>query len=158
MNLIPYLYFDGTCAEAVQFYTEVFGGTISSLQRWSEMPPNPNYPISDEQKNRVMHAHMNAKGFALMASDGMPGTEQKGGNVSLSLNFEDVEEGEKLFEALSNEGAVETPLTEMFWGAKFGQFTDKFGIDWMFNIALTPAPANNEELTLRNAKPADDPL
>jgi PhnB protein len=143
MNLIPYLYFDGTCAEAMQFYSEVFGGTISSMQRWSEMPPNPNYPISDEQKNRVMHAHLDAKTFSLMASDGMPGTEQKGGNISLSVNLDDVAEGEKLFEALSSGGAVEKPLTEMFWGAKFGQFTDKFGIEWMFNIALARATVNN---------------
>jgi PhnB protein len=143
MNLIPYLYFDGTCAEAMQFYADVFGGTISSLLRWSEMPPNPDYPISDHQKNRVMHATMEAKGFSLMASDGTPGTEQKGGNISLSLNLKDVAEGEKLFEALSREGTIQTPLTEMFWDAKFGQFTDKFGIDWMFNIALTRATANN---------------
>jgi PhnB protein len=143
MNLIPYLFFDGTCAEAMQFYAEVFGGTIASMQRWSEMPPNPSHPILDEHKNRVMHAHLNAKGFSLMASDGTPGGEQKGGNISLSLNFDDVAAGEKLFEKLSHEGAVETPLTTMFWGAKFGQFTDKFGIDWMFNIALSPATANN---------------
>jgi PhnB protein len=143
MKLIPYLYFDGTCADAIQFYAEVFGGTIVSSQRWSDMPPNPNYPISDEQKNRVMHVHMEAKSFALMASDGTPGTEQKGGNISLSLNLEDVAEGEKLFSALSSGGSVDTPLRDMFWGAKFGQFTDKFGIDWMFNIALTGAIANN---------------
>ena len=86
---------------------------------------------------------MDAKAVSLMASDGTPGNEQKGGNISLSLNFGDVAEGEKLFGALSSGGAVETPLTDMFWGAKFGQFTDKFGIDWMFNIALTPAAAHN---------------
>jgi PhnB protein len=107
------------------------------------MPPNPEYPISDEQKNRVMHAHMDAKTFSLMASDGTPGTEQKGGNISLSLNLKDVAEGEKLFEALSRGGTVEAPLRDMFWGAKFGQFTDKFGIDWMFNIELARATAHN---------------
>jgi PhnB protein len=85
---------------------------------------------------------MEANAFSLMASDGTPGTEQKGGNISLSLNLDDVAAGQKLFDALSNGGSVETPLTEMFWGAKFGQFTDKFGIDWMFNIALTGATAN----------------
>ena len=143
MKLIPYLFFDGTCAEAIQFYADVFGGTIASMSHWSDMPPNPSHPVSDEQKNRVMHAHMDAPGFSLMASDGTPGTEQKGGNLSLSLNFEDVAEGEKLFEALSDGGAIETPLADMFWGAKFGQFTDKFGIDWMFNIALTPVSANS---------------
>ena len=143
MKLIPYLFFDGTCDEAIQFYTEVFGGTIASLMRWSDMPPNPNYPISDEQKTRVMHVHMEAKAFSLMAADATPGTEQKGGNISLSLNLDDVAEGERLFAALSSGAEVETPLRDMFWGAKFGQFTDKFGIDWMFNIALTPATANN---------------
>jgi PhnB protein len=90
-----------------------------------------------------MHAHVEAKALSLMASDGTPGTERKGGNIRLSLNFEDVAEGEKLFEALSSGGAVEVPLRDMFWGAKFGQFTDKFGIDWMFDVALTPATANN---------------
>ena len=143
MNLVPYLFFDGTCAEAMQFYADVFGGTISVIQLWSEMPPNPNYPIPDEQKNRVMHAHMSSKSFSLMGSDGTPGNEQKGGNISLSLNFKDVTEGEKLFDALSKGGNVETPLSEMFWGAKFGQFTDKFGIDWMVNIELARATANN---------------
>ena len=142
MKLIAYLLFDGTCADAMQFYADVFGGTLASMQRWSEMPPNPNHPIADEHKNRVMHARMDAKAFSLMASDGMPGNEQKGGNISLSLNMEDVPEGERLFNVLSSGGAVETPLTDMFWGAKFGQFTDKFGIDWMFNIALTPAAAH----------------
>jgi PhnB protein len=141
MTLIPYLLFDGTCADAMQFYAKSFGATIAAMQLWSEMPPNPDHPISDEQKNRVMHARMDAKAFSLMASDGTPGNEQKGGNISLSLNLDDVAEGEQLFKTLSNGGVVETPLTDMFWGAKFGQFTDKFGIDWMFNIALTPAAA-----------------
>jgi len=142
MTLVPYLFFDGTCADAMQFYAEAFGGTLAPIQRWSDMPPNPNYPISDEQKNRVMHARMDSKAVSLMGADGTPGNEQKGGNISLSLNFEDVSEGEKLFKALSSGGVVETPLADMFWGAKFGQFTDKFGIDWMVNIALAPATAN----------------
>jgi len=143
MNLVPYLFFDGTCADAMEFYARVFGGTISSMQRWSDMPPNPNYPIPDAQKDRVMHASMSSTALSLMASDGTPGTEQKGGNISLSLNLNDVAEGERLFDALSSGGSVDTPLTEMFWGAKFGQFTDKFGIDWMFNIALVRETANN---------------
>lgn len=134
MALIPYLFFDGTCAEAMGFYAEVFDGTLAPIQRWTDMPPNPNYPISEEQKNRVMHARMDAKALSLMGSDGTPGKEQKGGNISLSMNFEDAAEGEKLFNALSSGGEIETPLRDMFWGAKFGQFTDRFGIDWMFNI------------------------
>jgi PhnB protein len=142
MTLLPYLFFDGTCEDAMRYYAELFGGTITSISHWSDMPPNPNYPISDEQKNRVMHARMDSKTFSLLASDGTPGSEQKGGNISLSLNLEDVAEGEKLFNALSSGGSIETPLTDMFWGAKFGQFTDKFGIDWMVNIALTPAEAS----------------
>jgi PhnB protein len=141
MTIMPYLFFDGTCADAMQFYADVFGGKLASMQRWSDMPPNPNFPVSDEQKNRIMHARMDSKSVSLMGSDGTPGNEQTGGNISLSLNFDDVAEGEKLFKALSSGGNVETPLTDMFWGAKFGQFTDKFGIDWMFNIALTPAAA-----------------
>jgi PhnB protein len=142
MKLIPYLFFDGTCEHAMQFYAQVFDGSLTAMQRWSDMPPNPNHPVAEDEKNRVMHVRMNAKGILLMASDGSPGDTHEGGNISLSLNFTDAAEGERLFNALSAEGDVETPLTDMFWGAKFGQFTDKFGIEWMFNVELAPAAAH----------------
>jgi PhnB protein len=139
MVLIPYLFFDGTCGDAMRFYAEVFGGTLGPVQHWSDMPPDPDHPVADEHKNRVMHARLHAKNLTLMASDTRPGTECKSGNVSLSLNLDDAARGEKLFAALASGGSIETPLADMFWGAKFGQCIDKFGIDWMFNITVTPA-------------------
>jgi PhnB protein len=78
MTMISYLFFDGTCDTAMKSYAEVFGGTIVSMQRWSEMPANPDYPISDERKNRVMHARLESNIVTLMGADGTPGTEQKG--------------------------------------------------------------------------------
>ena len=143
MNLIPYLLFDGTCADAMQFYAELFGAEITSMMRWADIPPSAGHPVSDADKDRVMHAHLQAKTFSLMAADGRPGTPKQGGNISLSVNLDDVATGEKLFAALSDGGAVETPLMDMFWGAKFGQVTDKFGVDWMLNITLAEAAAHS---------------
>jgi PhnB protein len=77
-----------------------------------------------------------------MASDGRAGAAQKGGNISLSLGTSDRAEGERVFNALAEGGTVDMPLADQFWGARFGQLTDRFGIDWMINIALAPVSAN----------------
>ena len=99
---------------------------------------------SESSMRKVMHARLESKSVNLMGSDGREGTDYKGGNISLSLSFTDVPEGEAIFNALSEGGEIETPLVDMFCGAKFGSFTDRFGIDWMINIELVPAAAHSQ--------------
>lgn len=146
MQLEPYLFFDGTCEEAIKHYAKVFGGEIAQIHRFADLPADAGAgmpPISEEWKQKIMHATVEAPGLKLMASDGRPGHVQKGGNISLSLGFDDRAEGERVFNELSEGGNVEMPLADQFWGARFGQFTDRFGIDWMISIALTPATASH---------------
>jgi PhnB protein len=140
MQLEPYLFFEGTCEAALTHYAKVFGGQITAIHRFGDMPADAGHPqMPDDYKQKVMHASFEAPGFKLMGSDGRPGTEQKGGNISLSLATTDLADGERVFNALSEGGKVEVPLADQFWGARFGSFTDRFGIDWMISIALTPA-------------------
>ena len=128
----PYLTFFGNCEEAMEFYKNTFQAEESSLMRFSEMPPNPAFPIPDEALNLVMHAHIKSGSLMLMASDSFEPVTI-GTNVNLSLNFSDEATQTDLFNKLSAGGQVIMPLQDTFWGARYGQCTDKFGISWMFN-------------------------
>ena len=135
MQLEPYLFFaDGKCEEALNFYKGVFKGEIGELSRWKEMPKDAGGPpVTPGTENRVMHASFRAPGVSFMASDASPGKTYGEGPMSLSLGTTDVAEAERVFKNLADGGSVEMPLADMFWGAKFGMLTDKYGIDWMIN-------------------------
>lgn len=136
----PYLIFNGTCEAAFLFYQSVFGGEFPYMGRFGEMPPSddPNCPpLAAEEANRIMHVSLPiSKETILMGSDS---TSQSGGvivgtNFSVSINTESKTEADKLFNGLSAGGTVIMPMTSTFWGAYFGMFTDKFGINWMVNF------------------------
>ncbi len=135
MQLEPYLFFTGgKCEEALNFYKGVFNGEIDGLSRWKEMPKDAGGPpVTPETENMVMHANFRAPGVSFMASDASPGKTYGEGSMSLSLGTGDVAEAERVFKNLAEGGSVEMPLADMFWGAKFGMLTDKYGIDWMIN-------------------------
>ena len=131
---VTYLNFDGNTREAMQFYARCFGAELS-LMPFSEMQ-GANIPA--ELKDRIMHARL-AKGptVLLMASDTMPGQGfplQVGNNFSVMIACESVEEIDKLFAALGQNGEVKMPLQNTFWAARFGMLTDQFGINWMLNF------------------------
>lgn len=132
-----YLTFDGTCEEAFNFYKSVFGGDFPMVGKFGDMPPQEGMPpISDEVKNRIMHMSLPISAeTVLMGSDTMPGIHdhQVGNNISLSINTDSREEADLIFTGLSAGGKVSMPLADTFWGAYFGMWTDKFGINWMVN-------------------------
>lgn len=132
MQLEPYLLFSGNCEEALSFYKSVLGGEIAGISRWKDMPKDAQGPpVTPENENKVMHARFEAGSIKLMAADASPEKSYGEGPISLSLATSDLAEAERVFDALSAGGKVEMPFSDMFWGAKFGMFTDKFGIDWM---------------------------
>ncbi|MBV8724339.1 MAG: VOC family protein [Candidatus Eremiobacteraeota bacterium] len=136
MDFEPYLLFDGKCEEALNFYKGIFGGNIE-LMRWSDAPKDAGGPpVTEETKNRVMHGRFKADGIAFMAGDATPGKTYGEGPISLSVGLTDVAAADRIFNALGAGGNVEMPMQEMFWGAKFGMLTDKYGIDWMVNCEL----------------------
>lgn len=128
--IIPYLNFNGNASEALGFYSKALNGEVVFKQTFGESPMES----SESQKNKIMHASFKAGGLQFLVSDTMEGQPVTGGtNLSLSLNFEDVNELNKTFAALSEGGKVTMELQDTFWGARFGMLTDKYGFNWMFN-------------------------
>ncbi|HSX45978.1 MAG TPA: VOC family protein [Candidatus Saccharimonadia bacterium] len=133
VHLDVYLYFQGNCKEAMEFYKSVFGGELT-VQTFGESPPEA-VPggLNDENKDQVMHARLEGGDIKLMASDGSKASA-KSAKVDLSLGGSDETRLREIFEKLSAGGEVGMPLTKMFWGDFFGQFVDKYGVSWMVNI------------------------
>jgi len=138
----PYLNFAGNTREAMTFYQSCAGGDLF-VQTAGEMPPGvadaPTDPDMQPPENPdfVIHARLTVGSAMLMASDAMPGgTLTVGNNVWVNIDCDTVAEIEKLFAAFSEGGTVLMPLADMFWNARFGMLTDKFGINWMFNCEL----------------------
>lgn len=131
----PYLNFSGNTEEAFNFYKSVFGGEFITLMRFKDAPEADKMPAGDREK--VMHVSLPiGKGNVLMASDAcesMGYTLTVGNNFYISINAESEEEADRLFNGLSAGGQVMMPLEKAFWGAYFGMFADKFGIQWMVN-------------------------
>lgn len=141
-SIIPYLYFDGTCEDAMNFYHSVLGGTIPYVGRYSDMPPsaeNDDCKNDPADANRIMHMSLQMEdGSVILASD-VPGKEMPGfkftagNNIAMSVNASNREHADKVFNGLSAGGTVTMPMNDTFWGAYFGMWIDKFGISWMVN-------------------------
>lgn len=138
MSLSSYLFFNGNCAEAFDFYRSIFGGEFSSYATYADAPPDMGVP--DSEKRKVMHVSLPVGDSVLMGSDtceafGPPRTQ--GTNFALSYNPTTKEEAERVFGSVLEGGEVGMPLQDTFWGAYFGQGTDRFGIEWMINVDLS---------------------
>lgn len=131
-KLNPYIHFESNAKEAMSFYKEVFGGELTmSTFGQGGMAHNP------EDNEKLMHAQLVAgNGITLMASD-TPKEWRKnpGATISISLSGNDEAELKGYWDKLSEGAQISQPLTAAPWGDQFGMLTDKFGIEWMVNIA-----------------------
>lgn len=128
--IIPYLNFNGNAAEALEFYAKALNGKITQQQTFG----GANMAQDETMKDKILHAVLEADQLKIMVSDCPPGVSvHSGDQVSLSLNFSDLESIEKTFSALAEGGNITMPLQDTFWGARFGMTKDKFGVHWMFN-------------------------
>src|SRR5215203_2921365 len=131
----PYLTFDGTTEAAFNFYKEALGNEFVTFQRFGDAPSDQKLPESEA--NRIMHVALPiGQNAVLMGSDTSAShghAVTMGNNFSISLGADSKEEAKKIFDGLSAGGRVTMPLADTFWGAYFGMFTDKFGINWMVN-------------------------
>jgi PhnB protein len=129
MKVQPYLYFDGRCEEALEFYKQAVGAEVIRLMRFKENPePQYNPPNSGD---KVMHASFRIGETELMASDGDCGGQTKFQGISLTLSASDVAHAERLFAALGAGGQVQMPMNKTFFAERFGMVADKFGVSWM---------------------------
>ena len=133
MELQPYLTFGGNCEEALNFYKETLNGEIAMLSYFD----SAQMEVPEAYKKKVMHSVLQLDKATVMASDSLPDYPLTiGNNISLSLNYEELNQMETAFKNLSAGGKVTMPLQDTCWGARFGMLTDQFGINWMFNCEL----------------------
>jgi len=130
-----YFNFLGNAEEAMNFYKTIFGGEFTGFQRFNDMPGCERLPPGEQTK--MMHIALTTpKGQVFMATDALESMDHKlsfGNNSYTMLNTESEAETERLYNGLSAGGKIESPLNKTFWGAYFGMFRDKFGVQWMVN-------------------------
>lgn len=136
MQVQPYLFFDGRCEEAVDFYRRALGAEVMMLMRFKDSPepPQPGM-VPPGSENKIMHSSFRIGDTTVMASDGRCGGQPNFQGFSLSITVPDEAQADKLFAALAGGGQVQMPLTKTFWSPRFGMVTDRFGVSWMINVA-----------------------
>ena len=133
--LNTYLYFDGNCREAFEFYRSIFGGEFAIMETFRNGPDDME--VREDELDNVMHVSLPVGGSILMGSDlpsGFGMAHAPGNNFSISVSPHSKKEADDLFGSLSEGGEVTMPMADMFWGSYFGSCTDKFGINWQINF------------------------
>jgi PhnB protein len=131
MQLNPYLTFNGQCEAAFKFYEKVLGGKIEAMMPHEGSPMEQHVP--PEWRRKIMHALLRVGESVLMGSDAPPDRHEQMKGFSVTLGINDPQEAERLFHALSENGAVQMPIQKTFWAARFGMLVDQFGTPWMIN-------------------------
>jgi PhnB protein len=136
MQVQPYLFFDGRCEEAVEFYRRTLGAEVIMLLRFKDSPepPQPGM-VPPGSENKVMHMAMRIGDSTIMASDGRCMGKPTFQGFSLSLSVASEAEAERLFAALGEAGQVQMPLAKTFFSPRFGMVADRFGVSWMILVS-----------------------
>jgi PhnB protein len=136
MQVQPYLFFDGRCEEALEFYKNALGAEVTRLMRYKDSP-EPHSPgcVPPGAENKVMHASFRVGETNVMASDGRCLGKPSFQGFALSLAAANEAEAERLFAAVAEGGQVQMPLTKTFFSSRFGMVADRFGVSWMIIVA-----------------------
>ena len=132
MPVTPYLFFDGRCEEAIEFYKKTLGAEVGMMMRFKDAPDKTMCTPGTE--NKVMHACLRIGGTDVMASDGRVQNKPKFEGFALSINPKDEADAERTFKALADGGQVQMPLAETFFAKSFGMVADRFGVGWMIIV------------------------
>jgi PhnB protein len=131
MQIQPYLFFDGRCDEAIEFYRGALGAELTMLMRYKDSPE----PASHGSEDKVMHASLRIGETTVLVSDGRCDGRPNFQGFALSLTVADESEAERLFAALGDGGQVQMPMTKTFFSPRFGMVADRFGVLWMVYVA-----------------------
>lgn len=132
MQVQPYLFFDGRCEEALDFYRKALGAEVLMMMRFKENPePQVGMSPSPGTEEKIMHASFKIGQTELMASDGYAKGQPEFKGIMLSLTAATEAEARKIFNALGEGGQVQMPLSKTFYSPCFGMLTDPFGVSWM---------------------------
>jgi PhnB protein len=136
MQVQPYLFFDGRCDEAVEFYHRALGAEVTMLMRFKDSPePHDPGMMPPNAGDKVMHVSLRIGETTVLASDGRCEGRPSFQGFALSLMVPDEAEAERRFAALADGGQVQMPLTKTFFASRFGMVADRFGVSWMIYVA-----------------------
>ena len=134
MQVQPYLFFDGRCEEAIEFYRRTVGAKVNMLMRWKDAPEK-NDACTPANQNQVMHAQVQIGDGEVMMSDGRGTGQPKFEGFSLTVSVPSEAEADRVFGALADGGQIRMPLDKTFFSPRFGMLADKFGVGWMVLVA-----------------------
>jgi PhnB protein len=137
----PYLFFEGRCEEALEFYKKSLGAEVEMLMRYKDSPEPPNDNCGPVPPEKVMHASFRIGASTIFASDGRASGQPSFQGISLSLTVPTEADAERRFNALAAGGQVQMPLTKTFFSPSFGMVADRFGVSWMIMTAAEPVAA-----------------
>lgn len=139
MQVQPYVFFDGRCEEAIEFYRRALGAEVTALMRFSDNPePAAASRVPPGSDQKIMHANLRFGDTVVMASDGSCLGQPSFQGFALTLTAANDAEAERLFAALADGGKVQMPLDRTFFASRFGMAADRFGVSW---IVIVPLPA-----------------
>jgi len=133
MQVQPYLFFDGRCDEALDFYKRAIGADVKMVMRFKDSPDKGM--CAPENADKVMHAQFRVGDTTIMSSDGRNTGKPKFEGFALSIEAKNEADADKKFAALSEGGQVTMPLAKTFFSPRFGMVADKFGVHWMILVA-----------------------
>ena len=136
MYVEPYLFIDGRCEEALEFYKKAIGAEVTALIRFKDSP-DPTMVYGGADPNKILHAVFRVGETTIMTSDGRNQGKPSFQGFALSIAVKTEAETKKLFDALAQGGRVEMPLTKTFFNPSFGMVVDRFGIMWMILVPTT---------------------
>jgi PhnB protein len=133
MQVQPYLFFDGRCEEAMEFYKKAIGAKVGMMMRFKEAPDQSM--VTPGSENKVMHTQFEIGQTTVLASDGQCHGKPSFQGFALTINAQSEAEADKVFAALGEGGQVTMPMTKTFFSPRFGMLADKFGVGWMVLVA-----------------------
>lgn len=137
MQIQPYLFFNGRCDEAIEFYGSALGAEVTLLMRFKDSPEPPQCALPADAEDKVMHASLRIGETILLVADGICRGQPSFQGFSLTLTVASENEADRLFAALADGGQVQLPLAKTFFSPRFGMVSDRFGVSWMVLVGCS---------------------
>ncbi len=134
MKVQPYVFFDGKCDEALEFYQRALGAKVTAVMRWKDAPDQSM--VTPGQENKVMHSELQVGETVILASDGRCMGKPSFQGFALTITADNDADAKRMFNALGDGGQVQMPLEKTFFASLFGMVADKFGVGWMVIVDL----------------------
>jgi PhnB protein len=130
----PYLMFNRECDEAFKLYQKAFNGEMVAIQKYGNMPPSPDFPVGEDDKNLVLHAELKITETGYILGSDYRQDLQNDGKVCISVELNSEESAIKAWNLLKDNGTVHMDLQPTFFAKLHGSVKDKFGVTWMFTV------------------------